>query len=452
MTKVVYEFTVPIEVLTPLHLGSGDFGRRSAVIDKEARSNQQPDVALIVRDASDRPYLPATSLKGVLRRLAEAVAPQPVVDELFGKSSDGSEAGSQIGAVLLRAARLVRPGDAIAAPYVARDTTGELGPGVFVAARTSIDPDRGIAGDALLFFQEMVAPGAVFGFRALVERTGKDAERRALASAEAFAAILKTACHPDGIAIGKGQADGFGRIRLVGTKMTVRRWALDARGAFVAGDAGHVWKDAVQPEETSSKVVRRKIWRLDCRGPYIVIDASRRAKRGERAEGDKTPQVRPQRLSGDLPLVMGSGISGALRSRATWLAGLNGLPKAQGATGVPTTPVERLFGTTGFRGLLSIEKIAVEKATPATVTSVNLDRFSGAPIDNKLFTTEVFTGVGLAVTITLTGRGKTDPTADDEALFDALCRDIEAEGLQLGHGGNKGFGWFVAKEIRDGRQ
>lgn len=456
MTKVVYEFSAPLVAISPVHVGSGHFGERDAVGGKEG-ANTRPEVALLARDAKNRPYLPATSLKGVLRRLAGAAdsASEIDVDSLFGSTSSGRDGRARMGVVHLRGASLVRGGDVADAPYVARDAKSEFGPGVFVAARTAIDRDLGIASDGLLYFQEMVAPGSVFGFRALVERTGPNAAQEADAAAKAFAGLLKKAADEVGFSIGKGQADGSGRMRIDGTRMVVKRYALDVRGDFVAADASSVWRDAHPFQvRTDAQPVRKVRFGLSCRGPFIVVDASKRAKRGERTEGDKTPQVRPQRLSVDMPLLMGPSVSGALRMRATWLSAVMGLaaPSENSAVIPPSAPVDRLFGVTGFRGLLGIEDLNVRKATSSAVTSVNLDRFSGAPIDNKLFTTEVFVGVRLSLGLALLRRGAIEPNGDDIALFERLCTDIETEGLQLGAGGNKGFGWFRIEGAHDGRE
>src|SRR5205823_4997521 len=155
-----------------------------------------------------------------------------------------------------------------------------------------------------------------------------------------------------------------------------------------------------------------------------------------------------------LPLVLGSSISGALRSRATWLAALDahrrGDPMPASNDRVVLHPrdiasltsVERLFGVAGFRGLLQIDSILVHEAEPWCVTSVKLDRFSGAPIDNALFTTETFVGARLTVQLRLVSRGGTAPEDKDKKWFDALLADVGRNGLQLGHGRNKGFGWF----------
>ncbi|MFX4861166.1 hypothetical protein ABTC05_19195, partial [Acinetobacter baumannii] len=71
----------------------------------------------------------------------------------------------------------------------------------------------------------------------------------------------------------------------------------------------------------------------------------------------------------------------------------------------PAQPVRRLFGAVGFRGLLAVETLTVSKAIPWSATSVRIDRFSGAPIDNALFTTAAFRQTELQVTLVLEDRG-----------------------------------------------
>ena len=72
-----------------------------------------------------------------------------------------------------------------------------------------------------------------------------------------------------------------------------------------------------------------------------------------------------------------------------------------------------------------------------TLPSVKLDRFSGAPIDGGLFATECFVDPVFEVELVYTGAHKNH--------FEALLADIkdDGSGLRLGHGGNRGFGWFT---------
>lgn len=110
-------------------------------------------------------------------------------------------------------------------------------------------------------------------------------------------------------------------------------------------------------------------------------------------------------------------------------ATLRGEPNFETSGSGGRTPVQRLFGESGYRGLLSINRLEVKTAEPWNVTSVKLDRFSGVPVDNALFTTATFLGVQVIVTLRLD----------------------EKRGIELGHGANKGVGWFRVEEVGDAR-
>jgi hypothetical protein len=81
------------------------------------------------------------------------------------------------------------------------------------------------------------------------------------------------------------------------------------------------------------------------------------------------------------------------------------------------------------------------------ITSVKLDHFSGAPIDKALFTTRAVTGAQLSLNLALRDRGgHGTPGEKDKKLFKELVKDIEDNGLMLGHGTSKGFGWFECQK------
>lgn len=115
------------------------------------------------------------------------------------------------------------------------------------------------------------------------------------------------------------------------------------------------------------------------------------------------------------------------------------------------TPTERLFGVTGWRGLLAVESIRVIRpGGKQTFTSVKLDRFSSAPIDGALFSVEAFVDPVFEVTLRLAPREKAPITLEAQSLFDRLLNDIKDMGLMLGHGGSRGFGWFSVDERNHG--
>jgi CRISPR/Cas system CSM-associated protein Csm3 (group 7 of RAMP superfamily) len=471
MSRVRYEFAGTLVALAPLHVGSGEF-RHVGSVKGKAAADEAPEVAEIVRDARGCPYIPGTAIKGLLRRLAEEFADADfgaVRDELFGviknAADDRGNSGKlgQMGVLLCRGAETIgTPPDIRGAPFADRKLHGndaaKLGPGVFVAARTRIEPASGTAQDSTLFFQEMAAPHTRFALRCLLDLRGADAAARGARLAAALIRILDRLTADDGRAVGKGQADGFGRLRL-DSDVTIRCRSLDGSGNFEPTDVSALWqsREIGVADPTGGEVLN-----LICDGPFIVIDGSRKPEPAAREADGATPQVAAQRLGATMPLVLGSSISGALRSRARWLASLDGHRRGDPA---PVdgdrivsrlaeidslTPVQRLFGVAGFRGLLEIDAVAVREAELWQITSVKLDRFSGAPIDNALFTTEAFIGVRLTVRLRLAGRRDAVPQEADRTLFNALLCDIRRNGLQLGHGGNKGFGWFAVEGASNG--
>jgi hypothetical protein len=117
--------------------------------------------------------------------------------------------------------------------------------------------------------------------------------------------------------------------------------------------------------------------------------------------------------------------------------------------------IEELFGINGFRGLLKVRLEKFSGNRLETITSVKLDSFSGAPIDNALFKTEAFLGTTLDFSLGIRPRKHRDEggdwgtrtvSAEALALYELLVADIRRNGLTLGHGAAKGFGWFEPVE------
>ena len=444
-------------VLSALHLGAGysrPLPASPAARTRDIEERGPPEVAAIARDSRDRPFLTGTTLKGALRRIAEAKVTDGKLDEetfkrLFGVIDDPS--GSRMGSLQIRGAPEMKAADATGMPYAG----AALGQGVFIAARTRIDRHSGSADDNTLHFQEMVAPQARFRLEVVLER-----RRRSAKAAELEAeighdlgqviGILADLSEESGIAIGRGQADGQGRIRLDPAKVKITQHTVSAQGAFVPRDKTELWRKRAQTEPRAP--IDTATFTLRCAGPFLVVDSSHEPTRDPDG-GPSGPQVVAQRMGGQA-LLLGSGVTGALRARAAWLEALRRHRAGEtisdsrviddpGKSNIADlTAVERLFGVTGFRGLLQVRDLKVASGPKAELTSVKLDRFSGAPIDNALYTTEAFTDVTIDLTLDLTGRPSTAPSQDERTLFRSLVKDVEDNGIMLGHGGNKGFGWF----------
>ena len=480
--RVIYDVTGLLEAVTPLHVGSGKF-RAISTVKGDDRSNRSPEVAAIVRDVGENPYIPGTTIKGLLRRIGLDQAGIDA-DWLFGSIKD--EAGGAPGRATVFGARLSGSAPAVPdGPFVAGAET-ELGQGVFVSARTRIDPESGTAGAHALFHQEMVAPKARFRLRLRVDgRAGVDlgplsdverslhgkhtecavqASRNARQDADdALKALLKTLeplCGQDGEPIGKGHADGLGRVRLIPDTLEISGRALGADGALRPHAPGPSWSP------TPAADTGRRL-RLVCDGPFLVVDASKKRKPGENPDGAQ-PHISAQAWGERLPMLLGPSLAGVLRARARWIAMRGALRHGADERAIRNidpgdahlrgeqeieklSSVQRLFGVTGFRGRLAITRLRVSQATPWDITAVKLDRFTGGPIDNALFKTHAFLGVTLDIGLAVEERPRSLSAAarkQDQDLFESLLADIRADGLMLGHGGNKGFGWFRNEELR----
>jgi len=456
MHRLRIEVTATLAVLSPLHVGSGEVRRVDAVDGTESRDkgrNDQPDVAAIQRDATGDPWIPGSTLKGLLRRLADPPRDdrQDWTTRLLGCSPNDSGKDSRMGALLVYGATFARPGEATDLPYAdpnpqgagASAQPGMLGRGVYVAARTSIDTSLGIAANAKLFFQEVVAPGAQFRLKLLLDLRAPAAEH--LGARQHLLTLLGRMAGAEGVQIGAGQADGQGRVQLRADTLQLREGVLNANG-FIALQSRRA---SLAEPVAGGRARRRWVLNLTCPGPFAVLDGSYPARRNE---GE--PQLQAQHR-GNLPLIPGASLMGVLRSRAAWIAALAAHRADQDARQddrekvfrdekhTPLSPVERLFGVAGYRGLLGLVSLNVTAARPWAVHSVRLDRFSGGPIDNALFETSCFAGVTARAIIEMADRPlPATEMAGAETLAKALMVQLREEGLRLGHGTNRGFGWF----------
>jgi CRISPR/Cas system CSM-associated protein Csm3 (group 7 of RAMP superfamily) len=474
-------------VVSPLHVGTGDTTRYAHVKGKDGEGGNAgtPEVARIARGDGGRPIIPASTLKGLLRRIAETI-PSVEVASLFGEiKDDGSGA---MGRLLPRTATANALADASKMPYANESADGKpIGRGVFVAARTSVDAVTGAAAKNKLFFLETVAAGAEFNLElVLLAHASATVDPGSL-----IAGLMQTLdclCVSEGMPVGRGGRAGGGRIRLVKDSVEVLFRELNDQGDLVERDeTKQHW-----PAKTmgrSASVQDLSSIRLRCDGPFLVADSSwdpeaERRRQGENADMSGVAQLVGQKVADRFPLLLGDSVMGALRARARWLwarhklttgasdeqlAGVdrpafdNSFHVRQRSEIRTLTPVERLFGAAGFKGLLEIVELSIadpDSIEEIDLTSVKLDRFSGAPFDNALFKTQAFLGVTVDLRLGLVTRaGASNPSgakpcrivpcADDTELAEKLIADIESNGLMLGHGVNKGFGWFLplGKEI-----
>lgn len=437
------DYEADLGIVSPLHIGTGRDRDDLLPPIAEGGLTRKVPVAAIVRDHNGAPYLPGSTLKGAFRALVSRCACKTTVEALFGTIKNDGQ-GRQ-GALYVWGARRLEPGPPSGLPY--EDD------GVFVMARTAIDRGRGTSDTNKLFHSEAVSPRTRFRLRLRLEGRG-DLEEMEIA----LLAGLGYLASKTGSPIGAETASGLGVLHLDGPVL-IRQWATAPDGTLIKADE--------EKRALSCPIVEEKIaLKLRCEGPYLSSDPSwtKETRRKVTAQeegpdadqqGQDAPHLKAVR-SGEVPFVTGTSVSGAMRARLDWLVAIEAF-REQGAEKdsdepvdaskevttlaqvADLSPVERLFGVTGWKAVLTVAVTKVKAAEPVRLTSVRIDRFSGGVIDNALFTVDADLDTELHVILTIDQRRSNE---SDKVWRDRLIDDLCKNGLNLGHGTGRGFGWF----------
>jgi len=424
-----------IEVVTPLHVGSGEF-KEDGVLPRnpqDAPDTSAPASARVQIDGRDRAYIPGSSLKGALRARMEQFA-EAAVPIVFG-TIKGVSSG-RAGALVVLGADIKTAPKSSDLPLFQklRATTETNRKGRAMAARTAVSPARGTADHAKLFFAECIVPGVIFRFRARYTPPQDKAEARI--ATDALRQLLAD-WQAGTLAMGRGTADGEGRTRL--KNVSVTRLQLDSRTGDVSASAD----PALVSQASAAKLPGQSlVLTLVGQGPYFVQDWA--YEREQTTESDDAqdrsdantsqpaPHMRWLRDHDGIPALPGTSLMGSLRSRALWLARTHGRPDSL---------VDILFGTTEAKARLLVDTIRFEgPVDEVTMTSVKLDRFSAAPFDGGLF------GTACVADPRFQARLRLHPSCTSEArafLYDVIVPDLVRNGLKLGHSSTRGFGWFT---------
>ena len=388
-------------VLTPLHVGAGQSELRAH--DEEDAS----EVALIARDHAGKPWIPGSTIKGALGATCTDVKVR-----LFGKPH---EKGSQQarGTLTFSGARYVSKAGSSAS---------------FELAQTSVAVGTGVAAANKLYRRDFVPEGVTFTSDIDVESGD---EPTVQADCAALETLLALAASSEGLNLGANKADDLGRLQITRIERAESRF----------GPTGWTAQTFAPHTIAASAPVRAPLFglRMVCPGPFL--------SKGGQTDNETQPLMD---AAGKAPRIMGTAVSGALRKRAEWLWALH-LHRGGGAemkscktSAGPRDldPVQRLFGYEGRRGLLQVSPRNVSAKGSCQIPGVSLDAMTAAPRDGLLFFYHAHHGVTFDLSIST----RADLDAAETNLFDLLKADLEANGLKLGMGTTKGFGWFCSDQ------
>lgn len=447
-----------LEVLTPLHLGTGT-DRRITPVAPDADPYWQADIAL---DADDKPYLPGASLKGALKALARRSGLDAPCLPLFGDLHRGT-APHPTGIPPRRTrAGLAEFRDALRSHKAKTNEATQTDDADTAQPRIAIDRVTGSVVDKKLFRTKTVPIGTRFGIEIILRHADENL------AAQLVALLQHGPADPD-FRLGAHANLGFGRVGLYGNIDTRRFGPQQAQHWFAAAQtqADARWTDFAEAVTLTAPALAQPAPRrlalplsLAFHTPFLVKQAASTGDKPTDAP-DGTPRQR-----GDRALLPGASLRGRLRSQAERILRTLGCEVAQGhavppvKTGTCPDPATLLFGAAGWRGLLRTDDCT--GTAPATLVDhdmLAIDRFTGGGKDGakfKLRYAECPTLEGqLSLDLSrlrsarLDGANAADTPWIALGLLTLVLRDLAEGDIPFGHGSAKGYGRCRAQGLPD---
>ncbi|WP_339774719.1 RAMP superfamily CRISPR-associated protein [uncultured Thalassospira sp.] len=445
-----YRFTLELELLSDLHLGTGETVKLSELRKSNhgASDDADPEVSVTAKDGSGMPYLTATAIKAAARRLVLGAGQEDLCDKLFGKINstptyrkgavEVSTNEGRMGRLSFGYGRMVHARSELP-PLPLYDAKTRC----WISTRTRIDGATGTVKRHHLFNREYVVAQTRFEVDCIFTGTAKEV-------ADDLGILLGLIKKAGYLAIGQGSRFGSGRIKLGNTCIKGMMTTFDPVTFSIKNQ-----DMSVAPIESDDVVsAPQKTWHLALRAtaPFLIADPYGRG--GEDDEKGANNVIHALRTPQGGPALPPSSLFGVLRARAVWLASLENpdhrddpdLKPSAWSSGADLSVTERLFGVSGWRGTLELDAI-VDTADNGYVkkfSGIAIDRFSGGVIDGALFSVEAFCHAAFRVGLKLCARGS--GTQEEEAFVSRLVKAVIRDGLEIGHGTNSGFGWFNVVE------
>lgn len=467
-----YLARIVVEAETPLAVGSGE---------KDIRTD-----ALVVTDSNGLPYIPASSIAGVIRSMLSDT------DTLFGFQKGNEGRGSEI--IFTEAKVINSKGsviDGMNLTAIESDPLLQHYQLLPVRQHVRLD-DKGTSADAGLFNEQVVYAGTRFCFEVEIVSDGKNYNE--------FETVLVNLLD-ESFRIGGGTRSGFGKIKVESVQLKdldlTREEDLSLYLNKTSALESDFWSKVPDSKDDLSKP---KFQRSDFSGYELTLKPELFFLFGSGFgddEADQTP-VKAKRVKWDkegngkieenLVLIPGSSVKGAIAHRVAYHWNrLNGVyaddltaDDFAKATGKNNAAVRILFGSEGnskglgiSRGNVIISDIIKDSLPDKIFNHVAIDRFTGGAIEGALFNEKATYGAGQTcqtiVMLDMTGieracrkeLGK-DAKEEDvnellkkivkvfETTLDDLCNGM----LPLGGRVNKGYGVFSGEYkliwIKDG--
>ena len=380
---VLYEVTA--QCRTPLRTGGAD-----------------GDPESILRDRQKRAFLQGTSLAGALRNWTERYAPSMTM-QLFG-GQDGSGKNPVL----------------VTGHLIVSDAVFEKNADLYIRPRLQLDHFTGTASARSKFDMAHIGTGAKFSFT--LTWLGTPEDERELSTVEQILGAINSG----EIRLGAQKSNGFGQVSLTVTKRRYDMMKANDRNAWLKHSTAG--REALKlPKAPASPWVR---FTLAGHADNLLIRAAS-------VEQSEEKSYTPNQSEGGRPLIPGSSIKGAVRTRAQVIAGTLGFPQSM---------TDSLFGRgasnddNGIPGRIWFEDAVLDRSRTQKISRIRINKFTGGVIRGGLFTEEPVSG-----DVVLRIQAPEDPLACSLLLY--ALRDLGFGLYSLGSGGSIGRGYLNVQSI-----
>ncbi len=458
-----YLARIVLEAETPLAVGSGE---------KDIRTD-----ALVATDSNGLPYIPATSIAGVIRSM--------LIDTntLFGYQDGDKGRGSEI---IFTEAKVINSKGCVVdgMNQLAIDSDPLLQHYQLLPVRQHVRlDDKGTSANAGLFNEQVVFAGTRFCFEIEMVSDGKNFKE--------FETVLIN-LFDESFRIGGGTRSGFGKIKVVSVQIKdLNLTTEDDLNLYLTKTSALDSNFWVNLPNLNADLSKQKAQRMGFSGYELTLTPESFFLFGSGFGDDEVDQIPVKakcvkwdkegngKMQENLVLIPGSSVKGAIAHRVAYHWNrMNGVYAddltAEGlanATGKNNMAVRILFGSEGNNKDLGISRgnvifsDIIRKALPDKIFNhVAIDRFTGGAIEGALFNEKATYGGGQTYqTMIMLDRlcaeracrkelGK-DAREEDvkkllkkvvsafEATIDDLCNGM----LPLGGRVNKGYGVFTGE-------
>lgn len=428
-------------VISPLHIGSG---QEILISNNDKNNDSSCEIAELSRDFSGNPYFPATSIRGLMRSLANSVLDQAhkkTLLSLFGtakpKKQSPNKSTGQIENLLENSTPSYHSRIRIYDATLILDEERTKYEKEY-ATHVSIDPLTRTAEEGKLFTNEVIKPGTRFKCEIELDQVSEEELKLVLGLLDQ---LSKKSFNNR---LGKGANKVQGNVSWKAEKyecipFTVFRKWLSKQNNYTLSDLYEPVKASPVQLNLSTNYIELHAHIIPD-APILIPDPNYRSNSNT---PDKSGLVRDH---GKTLVIPGSSLLGALRARCRKIARTIALSAKQDETHITDKAllgadkiIDKLFGDTNRRSLLAVSEATSAHPPQAHVQFFNaIDRFTGGASHGALYNYRAYTVNELNFSIYVSRA--TPPyllTLLTYALKDACLGEIAiGSGYAYGYGSN----------------